>query len=256
MNKLSLATLGMVRTQQQSNVLHFFDSILRCDRYRHVHQREGWRLGKFLLGMCDVSDECRPASLQFGTQRICMRMKCCWMLLTRAVEPCWLRFHGHLSVVILSSCSSSQFLCPPMPQTWTTAHVTTMNPPSCTLPMEVISWRSVYSSRIRQQVFTVWPSWRYDVILTFSSVFLCIYLDAWRSFNSCISQDYKLVFGNHKGLASQRWHGGVATIEHSPGDEVWGVVWRMNISDVESLDRFRVTHHYVKRCFCPDGDVM
>ncbi|XP_066500162.1 gamma-glutamylcyclotransferase isoform X2 [Hoplias malabaricus] len=50
-------------------------------------------------------------------------------------------------------------------------------------------------------------------------------------------QDYKLVFGNHKGLASDRWHGGVATIEHSPGDEVWGVVWKMNVDDLESLDR-------------------
>ncbi|XP_073704114.1 gamma-glutamylcyclotransferase [Garra rufa] len=55
----------------------------------------------------------------------------------------------------------------------------------------------------------------------------------------CVAKlkDYKLVFGNHKGLASQRWHGGVATIEHSQGDEVWGVVWRMNMSDLESLDR-------------------
>uniref|UniRef100_UPI0037E728A2 LOW QUALITY PROTEIN: gamma-glutamylcyclotransferase n=1 Tax=Semicossyphus pulcher TaxID=241346 RepID=UPI0037E728A2 len=54
----------------------------------------------------------------------------------------------------------------------------------------------------------------------------------------CVARlkDYKLVFGNHKGLASDRWHGGVATIEHSPGDEVWGVVWRMNMSDLESLD--------------------
>ncbi|KAI4890659.1 hypothetical protein NFI96_024945 [Prochilodus magdalenae] len=50
-------------------------------------------------------------------------------------------------------------------------------------------------------------------------------------------QDYKLVFGNHKGLASDRWHGGVATIERSPGDEVWGVVWKMNMADLESLDR-------------------
>ncbi|TRY56493.1 hypothetical protein DNTS_008783 [Danionella cerebrum] len=49
--------------------------------------------------------------------------------------------------------------------------------------------------------------------------------------------DYTLVFGNYKGLASQRWQGGVATIEPSPGDEVWGVVWRMNMSDLESLDR-------------------
>ncbi|KAG5271505.1 hypothetical protein AALO_G00180640 [Alosa alosa] len=55
----------------------------------------------------------------------------------------------------------------------------------------------------------------------------------------CIARlkDYKLVFGNYKGLASDRWHGGVATIEHSLGDEVWGVVWRMNMSDLESLDR-------------------
>lgn len=54
----------------------------------------------------------------------------------------------------------------------------------------------------------------------------------------CVAKlkDYKLAFGNHKGVASQRWQGGVATIERSPGDEVWGVVWRMNISDMESLD--------------------
>lgn len=50
-------------------------------------------------------------------------------------------------------------------------------------------------------------------------------------------QDYKLAFGNHKGLSSDRWHGGVATIEHSLGDEVWGVVWKINIADLESLDR-------------------
>uniref|UniRef100_A0A8D3B501 Gamma-glutamylcyclotransferase n=1 Tax=Scophthalmus maximus TaxID=52904 RepID=A0A8D3B501_SCOMX len=54
----------------------------------------------------------------------------------------------------------------------------------------------------------------------------------------CVARlkDYKLVFGNHKGFASDRWRGGVATIEHSQGDEVWGVVWRMNMSDQESLD--------------------
>lgn len=63
---------------------------------------------------------------------------------------------------------------------------------------------------------------------TFSSV----------SYTYLIFQDYKLVFGNYNGLASDRWHGGVATIEHSPGDEVWGVVWKMNISDLESLDEY------------------
>uniref|UniRef100_A0A8C8E3Q8 Gamma-glutamylcyclotransferase b n=1 Tax=Oryzias sinensis TaxID=183150 RepID=A0A8C8E3Q8_9TELE len=51
----------------------------------------------------------------------------------------------------------------------------------------------------------------------------------------CVAR-LKLVFGNHKGLTSDRWHGGVATIEHSPGDEVWGVVWRLSTSDLESLD--------------------
>ncbi|KAG9345109.1 hypothetical protein JZ751_009650 [Albula glossodonta] len=51
----------------------------------------------------------------------------------------------------------------------------------------------------------------------------------------CVARlkDYKLVFGNHQGMPSNRWHGGVATIEHSPGDEVWGVVWRMNVADLE-----------------------
>uniref|UniRef100_A0AAV2MGQ0 Gamma-glutamylcyclotransferase n=1 Tax=Knipowitschia caucasica TaxID=637954 RepID=A0AAV2MGQ0_KNICA len=49
-------------------------------------------------------------------------------------------------------------------------------------------------------------------------------------------QDYRLVFGNHRGMASERWHGGVATIERSPGEEVWGVVWRMSLNDLDSLD--------------------
>ncbi|XP_077576573.1 gamma-glutamylcyclotransferase-like [Stigmatopora nigra] len=46
-------------------------------------------------------------------------------------------------------------------------------------------------------------------------------------------KDYKLVFGNYKGLASEVWHGSVATIEHSPGDEVWAVVWRMNMESID-----------------------
>ncbi|KAM8869022.1 gamma-glutamylcyclotransferase [Spinachia spinachia] len=54
----------------------------------------------------------------------------------------------------------------------------------------------------------------------------------------CVAKlkDHKLVFGNHKGLASERWHGGVASVEQSPGDEVWGVVWKMSTFDLESLD--------------------
>ncbi|XP_077772486.1 gamma-glutamylcyclotransferase isoform X4 [Podarcis muralis] len=49
--------------------------------------------------------------------------------------------------------------------------------------------------------------------------------------------DYKLAFGSHHGKPSSSWHGSTATIIHSPGDEVWGVVWRMSPTDLPSLDR-------------------
>ncbi|XP_058383680.1 gamma-glutamylcyclotransferase [Diceros bicornis minor] len=49
-------------------------------------------------------------------------------------------------------------------------------------------------------------------------------------------QDFKLDFGNFKGKTSETWHGGIATIFQSPGDEVWGVVWKMNKSNLSSLD--------------------
>ncbi|KFO31560.1 gamma-glutamylcyclotransferase isoform X1 [Fukomys damarensis] len=49
-------------------------------------------------------------------------------------------------------------------------------------------------------------------------------------------QDFKLDFGNFQGKTSQRWHGGIATIFQSPGDEVWGVVWKMHTSNLNSLD--------------------
>ncbi|VCW99139.1 unnamed protein product, partial [Gulo gulo] len=50
-------------------------------------------------------------------------------------------------------------------------------------------------------------------------------------------QDYKLDFGNSQGKTSETWHGGIATIFQSPGDEVWGVVWKMNKSNLSSLDK-------------------
>ncbi|XP_077631510.1 gamma-glutamylcyclotransferase isoform X2 [Crocuta crocuta] len=49
-------------------------------------------------------------------------------------------------------------------------------------------------------------------------------------------QDFKLDFGNSQGKTSETWHGGIATIFQSPGDEVWGVVWKMNKSNLSSLD--------------------
>ncbi|XP_062841790.1 gamma-glutamylcyclotransferase [Trichomycterus rosablanca] len=50
-------------------------------------------------------------------------------------------------------------------------------------------------------------------------------------------QDYTLVFGSHKGQYSQRWRGGVASIEPSAGDTVWGVMYKINTTDMENLDR-------------------
>ncbi|XP_057287495.1 gamma-glutamylcyclotransferase [Pezoporus wallicus] len=50
-------------------------------------------------------------------------------------------------------------------------------------------------------------------------------------------QDFKLEFGHHQGRTSSVWHGGTATIVQSPGDEVWGIVWKMNTSNLSSLDK-------------------
>ncbi|XP_041100724.1 gamma-glutamylcyclotransferase-like [Polyodon spathula] len=49
-------------------------------------------------------------------------------------------------------------------------------------------------------------------------------------------KDYTLNFGNWKGVESS-WHGGAATITESLGDDVWGAVWKMNKSDLQSLDK-------------------
>ncbi|XP_018417021.1 PREDICTED: gamma-glutamylcyclotransferase [Nanorana parkeri] len=57
------------------------------------------------------------------------------------------------------------------------------------------------------------------------------------SFHSiALLKDFRLAFGSHKGAWNSRWHGGVATVVESQGDEVWGVVWRMDISSLDSLD--------------------
>ncbi|KFQ64622.1 Gamma-glutamylcyclotransferase, partial [Phaethon lepturus] len=50
-------------------------------------------------------------------------------------------------------------------------------------------------------------------------------------------QDFKFEFGHHQGRTSSVWHGGTATIVQSPGDEVWGIVWKMNASNLRSLDK-------------------
>ncbi|XP_043825259.1 gamma-glutamylcyclotransferase [Dromiciops gliroides] len=50
-------------------------------------------------------------------------------------------------------------------------------------------------------------------------------------------QGFKVDFGNYKGVTSTSWHGGVATIVESRGDEVWGVVWKMHVKNISSLDK-------------------
>ncbi|XP_006832337.1 PREDICTED: gamma-glutamylcyclotransferase [Chrysochloris asiatica] len=50
-------------------------------------------------------------------------------------------------------------------------------------------------------------------------------------------QDFKLDFGNPQGKESPTWHGGIATILQSPGDEVWGVIWKLDKSNLSSLDK-------------------
>ncbi|KAG9355703.1 hypothetical protein JZ751_000541 [Albula glossodonta] len=53
-----------------------------------------------------------------------------------------------------------------------------------------------------------------------------------------LKQDYELNFGfNGETLKSNKWHGGVATIEESEGNTVWGVVWKMSNDNMDSLDK-------------------
>uniref|UniRef100_A0A670Z2A4 gamma-glutamylcyclotransferase n=1 Tax=Pseudonaja textilis TaxID=8673 RepID=A0A670Z2A4_PSETE len=49
--------------------------------------------------------------------------------------------------------------------------------------------------------------------------------------------DYKLAFGSRQRKPSFQWKEGTATIVYSPGEEVWGIIWKMNTSDLYSLDK-------------------
>ncbi|XP_056154867.1 gamma-glutamylcyclotransferase a isoform X1 [Lampris incognitus] len=49
-------------------------------------------------------------------------------------------------------------------------------------------------------------------------------------------KDYVLRFGLWEEHVDNQWHGGVATIECSPGGEVWGVVWSISNDHLLSLD--------------------
>ncbi|XP_043088869.1 gamma-glutamylcyclotransferase a [Puntigrus tetrazona] len=58
-------------------------------------------------------------------------------------------------------------------------------------------------------------------------------------------QDYRLNFGLPGDCTDCAWHGGVATIQESQGDEVWGVVWRIDRQNLTSLDRQEQVHEGV-----------
>ncbi|KAK1785503.1 hypothetical protein P4O66_018868, partial [Electrophorus voltai] len=52
-----------------------------------------------------------------------------------------------------------------------------------------------------------------------------------------VEEGYVLNFGLWGDDVVSKWHGGVATIEKSPDEYVWGVVWEMAVEDLTSLDR-------------------
>ncbi|KAK7899093.1 hypothetical protein WMY93_019946 [Mugilogobius chulae] len=49
-------------------------------------------------------------------------------------------------------------------------------------------------------------------------------------------KDYELKFGYWGDSVSCAWHGGVATIDHCPGAEVWGVIWTLSNEHLSTLD--------------------
>ncbi|KAM6967528.1 gamma-glutamylcyclotransferase [Aplochiton taeniatus] len=52
-------------------------------------------------------------------------------------------------------------------------------------------------------------------------------------------KDHTVKFGSWRKdfNGSNSWHGGVATIEKSEDEDVWGVIWRMNTANLISLDK-------------------
>ena len=46
-------------------------------------------------------------------------------------------------------------------------------------------------------------------------------------------QNFKLIFG----LFSNRWQGHIASIEESPDNTVWGIVYELSNSDLANLDK-------------------
>lgn len=53
-----------------------------------------------------------------------------------------------------------------------------------------------------------------------------------------MEQNYRLNFKSPSDPSRSRWRGGAATIEPHSGGVVWGVVWKLNETDKENLDRY------------------
>lgn len=72
-------------------------------------------------------------------------------------------------------------------------------------------------------------------IIDISSLFLFIF------FFFPMEQNYRLNFKSPSDPIRSRWRGGAATIEPHSGGVVWGVVWKLNETDKENLDRYIYT---------------
>ncbi|OCT74212.1 gamma-glutamylcyclotransferase [Xenopus laevis] len=60
----------------------------------------------------------------------------------------------------------------------------------------------------------------------------------------CIAslKNFRLAFGNHEYRKTSSWGGGVATVVESQRNEVWGVLWKMDITNLHSLDMQEGVH--------------
>lgn len=58
-------------------------------------------------------------------------------------------------------------------------------------------------------------------------------------------EDFKLDFDNSQGKTTQNWHGGRATIFQSLASEVWVIVWKINKSNLRSLDKQGIKKEHI-----------
>jgi cation transport regulator ChaC len=69
---------------------------------------------------------------------------------------------------------------------------------------------------------------------------------------SAVLRGYRLAFGGF----SDRWDGGVATLERDPNGRVDGVLYRVTVADLLALDRFEGRPHVYERMRVSLGDAL